>query len=78
MKELICSPKIYKSSLGVSSLEKFKRMNRHAGSKPRFGFVVHLASGTTAMVTKRKRSTWSIVPFEGSRGILGNLCNGRA
>ena len=52
MKELICSPKIYKSSIG--SLEKFKRMNRHAGSKPRFGFVVHLASGTTAMVNKRK------------------------
>lgn len=54
MKELICSTKIYKSSLGVGSLEKFKMMNRHAGSKPRFGFVVHLASGTTAMVTKRK------------------------
>lgn len=38
----------------LPSLEKFKRMNRHAGSKPRFGFLVHLASGTTAMVTKRR------------------------
>ena len=50
----------------LPSLEKFERMNRHAGSKPRFGFLVHLVFGT-AMVTKRKDRHGNSVLEEGPR-----------
>ena len=40
-------------------------------------FLVHLALGTTSMVTKREDRHGNSVLEEG-RGTLGNLCNGRA